>query len=333
MPALDIFNNDAFSVASLTAAINEQPYVPGRIGKLGLFQEEGITTTQVLIEHVAGLITLVANSERGAPVAKTQADKSKMRSFVTAHLKRAANILADEVQNLRAFGSESEEEAVQNYVNQRLAKLGRDLEATLEYQRIGAIRGQILDADGTTVIYDLYSEFGITQTAVDFILGTAGTKVRNKVREAMRASEDALGAASATGYRAFCSDVFFDKFIEHDKVAAAFDRYNDGEMLRNDPRAGFEFGGVVWENYRGKVGATPFIPDGDALLVPEGVADLFITRFAPADYMETVNTLGLPKYSKQEPLPMNRGVDLEAQSNPISLCTRPGAVIRLHSSN
>lgn len=71
-------------------------------------------------------------------------------------------------------------------------------------------------------------------------------------------------------------------------------------MLRNDPRGGFLFGGAFGEEYRGKVGSQAFIADDEAYLVPEGVADLFITRFAPADYMETANTLGLPKYAKQE---------------------------------
>ncbi len=31
MATLDIFNDDAFSLSSLTAAINETPYVPGRL--------------------------------------------------------------------------------------------------------------------------------------------------------------------------------------------------------------------------------------------------------------------------------------------------------------
>ena len=45
--------------------------------------------------------------------------------------------------------------------------------------------------------------------------------------------------------------------------------------------------------------------------------------------METANTLGLPKYAKQEALRMNRGVEFEAQSNPLNLCTRPAAIIKL----
>ena len=50
MDILDIFNGDAFSVASLTKSINTQDHKPQRLGELGLFDEEAITTTSVAIE-------------------------------------------------------------------------------------------------------------------------------------------------------------------------------------------------------------------------------------------------------------------------------------------
>jgi hypothetical protein len=45
--------------------------------------------------------------------------------------------------------------------------------------------------------------------------------------------------------------------------------------------------------------------------------------------METVNTIGIPYYAKQEARRMNKGIDFEAQSNPINLCTRPRAIVKL----
>ena len=35
MADIAIFEDDAFSVSSLTAAINEQPYQPGRLSRVG----------------------------------------------------------------------------------------------------------------------------------------------------------------------------------------------------------------------------------------------------------------------------------------------------------
>jgi len=101
------------------------------------------------------------------------------------------------------------------------------------------------------------------------------------------------------------------------------------DSLLGDRRQAFTFGGVLWVRYRGKVGGAAFVGDDEAYLVPEGVEDLFKSVYAPANYMETVNTLGVPHYAKLERLPFDKGVMGEAQSNPLHICTRPRAVIKL----
>lgn len=329
MPALDVFEQDAFSVQSLSAAINEQPHVPGRIGQLGLFDESGITTTSMMIEKDGATLKLVSASERGAPGNTVKKDKRKMVSFPSVHLQEDDSILADEIQNIRAFGSESDLQAVETIVNQRLAKMRRQLDATLEYHRIGAIKGKVLDADGSTELLDLFTAFGLTQQSVDMDLGTAATKVKTKVLQAITKVEDKLGGTPMMGFRVFCGATFWESFIEHSAVTTAYERWSDGDFLRQDPRAAFPYGGATWERYRGKVGGVSFVGDDEAYMVPEGVADMFVTNFSPADYMEAANTVGLPYYAKQELMRMNKGVDLEAQSNPITICTRPDAVIKL----
>ncbi len=329
MPTIAIFDNDAFSVSSLTKAINETQYVPRRISELGLFTEEGITTTTVMVEKMGETLSLVPAGHRGAPAQATHADRRQMLTFATVHLPQRSAILADAFQNVRAFGSETELETVQTIVNQRLLKHRRRLDATLEFQRMGAIKGLIVDADGTTVIADLMAQFGVTQQSKSLALSNADTKVRQKVIEAKRQGESALGDMMATGWRCFASPGFMDSFTNHAAVLKAYDRWQDGAALRADPRAAFLYGDVLFEEYRGQVGDVHFIADGEAYLIPEGVPDLFVTNYAPADYMETVNTIGLPYYSKQEPLEMSKGVMLESQSNPLSICTRPRTIIKL----
>lgn len=328
MPSIDIFNNDAFGVSSLTAAIAEQPYVPGRLGQLGLFNSTGITTTTVQIEKKGNLLTLVPAAERNAPGLVVNQDKRSMIPFNAIHLPETGAVMADMVQNVRSFGSESEIQTVQNIVNDQLSKMRRNLDATIEFQRIGAVKGEIVDADGVTVLVDLFAQFGITQDEIDMEMDTA-TSMRTKCFEILNAVEDALGAAMWSRVRVICGRSFFETFVEHDSVKGAYERYQDGEMLRNDPRGGFEFAGITWEQYRGSVGGTAFVANGEAHVIVEGVPDLYITRFAPANYIETVNTLGLPYYAKQEVMKMGKGVDLEAQSNPISICTRPQVSIKL----
>lgn len=326
---MDIFNDDAFSVVSLTKAIEDTPFVPGRVGQLGIFSEEGVSTTSISIEKIGSTVSLVPAASRGSSGRPMGNDKRQMIPFTATHLPQRASILADEVQNLRAFGSETEVETAQRLMNRKLAKMRRDLDTTIEYQRIGAIKGSILDSDGTTELLNLHTAFGTSVTSHSLVLGTAGTLVRNKVIEARRKMEAALGGLTYSGARVLCSASFFDALVGHAKVEAAFDRYMNGEFLREDQRGGFYFAGVFWEEYRGQVGATKFIADGEAWMVPEGVPDLFVTNYAPADYMETVNTLGQAYYAKQEPKDFGKGIDVETQSNPIHICTRPAVPVKL----
>lgn len=335
MASLDIFNNDAFSVQSLTKALNDVPYQPTRIGELGWFTEEGINTTSLSIEKQGTTLSLVSSAARGAPGKPVTNDKRTLIPISTVHLPQRGAVIADEVQNLRAFGSESELEAVQTLVNKKLAKMRRNLDVTIEYQRVGAMKGQVLDADGSTVILDLFSTFGVSQQTHGMALNVDATKVKMMAVQAKRKVEDALGGLMYRSLRAMCSEGFFDALVSHPAVEKAYDRWMDGQFLRetqnnvNGSSNGFYFAGVFWEEYRGNVSGQDFIEDDAAYLVPEGVPDLFITNYAPADYMETVNTNGLPYYAKQEAMGFNKGVELESQSNPISINTRPRSVVKL----
>jgi hypothetical protein len=323
MADIEIFNDDAFSVSSLTAAINEQEYLPGRISSLGLFQEEGITTLTVQVEKDGDTLALVPAGERGTSGLVVSGTKRNLIPFNTVHLPQRFAIKADEIQGIRAFGTRSELQAVQDVVNKRLAKARRQLDATHEFQRMGALNGQILDADGKTVLLDIYKTFGVSRKKMSMEMSNPDTELRVKCGEALDMQEDALGSVTSSGARALCGKNFWNKMIVHKSVKETFLNSQQAAALRGDARESFEFGGIIWERYRGKIAGVTFIHDDKALLIAEGVPDLYISVFAPADYMETVNTEGVPYYSKIEPMPFNKGMAGEAQSNPLHLCTRP----------
>lgn len=329
MADIAIFEDDAFSVSSLTAAINEQEYLPGRISSLGLFREEGISTLTVQIEKDGDTLALVPSGERGTSGLVVGGAKRTLIPFNTVHLPERFTIKADEIQGIRAFGTRSELQAVQDVVNKRLAKARRQLDATHEFQRMGALNGQVLDADGKTVLLDIYKSFGVNRQKLPMGLNSPDTELRVKCGEALDMQEEALGSVTSSGSRAMCGKNFWNKLIVHKSVKETYLNTMQAASLRGDAREAFEFGGIVWERYRGKVAGVAFVHDDKALLIPEGVPDLYISSFAPADYMETVNTQGIPYYSKIEPLPFNKGVAGEAQSNPLHLCTRPRAQILL----
>lgn len=330
MAEISIFEDEAFGVDALLAVINDEPVIAGQIGRSGLFEEEGVSTTTVQIEKDGTTLALVPAAARGGVGLSVLGDKRSLIPFNTVHLPQIFSILADEIQGIRAVGSMTELQSVQRVVQRRLDKCQKQLDLTHEYQRVGAIDGLVIDADGKSTLLDIYQRFGLQKPkAYSFELGNPDTDVSVKCVEALDQQEDALGNLTGTGAHAWCGKLFWNKLISHPNVRETYLASEAASALRGDRRLAFEFGGILWERYRGKHNKKPFVADNAAKLVPEGVSGLFITAFAPADYMETVNTEGLPYYAKLERMPFDKGVMGEAQSNPLHLCTKPLAVREL----
>jgi hypothetical protein len=325
----DIFNNDAFTLTQMTLAMQDLQYTPTLLGDMGLFIEEGISTTSVYIEKNGETLALVPSAERGAPGKPVGLNKRTMRNFSVVHLPQRGAVNADEVLGVRQFGTDNALETVQNIVNKKLQKMRRQIDLTFEWQRMGALKGQVLDADGATVLLDLFAEFGVAQQTLSFALNVDATKVKQKCLDLERMIEDELDGIKASGITVLCSKEFFDALVQHPAVMDAYTFWNSQMKSESQRASGFEFANVFFKEYRGKVGATRFIAAGEAYAVPTGVPDLFIARFGPADYLETVNTVGLPYYAKQWIEEPGKRVELEAQSNPLFLNTRPRAVVKL----
>lgn len=331
---LDIFSDDAFSVVSLTDAINQQPFVPGRAGAVVDWAELGVPTTTIAIENKQGVLSLLNPTPRGGPGDDISKKKRTLRNLNVPHYQRDDGIQADEVQGVRAFGQADMVQTVFDLVDQRLAEHARDFDVTLEYQRLGAVKGIILNGDGST-LYNLFTEFGVLQQPeVDFNLDnvTPDGAVRKTCTQVVRAISKALGGQPFAGIYAFCSDEFWDALISNAEVRATYLSYQGAAQLREGVAyQTFPFGGIVFENYRGGVGteeATGFIAANKAHIFPVGVPSLFRTVYAPADYIETVNTLGLPRYAKQIRMLNDKGIELEMQMNALSYCTRPRVLVQ-----
>jgi hypothetical protein len=337
---LQIFKGDAFSVISLTDSINKIPFVPGRAGVLVPWVETGVTTTSVMIEEVDGVLSLIDPTPRGGPGTTVAKTRRVARAISIPHYQIDDAIYADEVQGVRAFGSETQLQTVQGQLNRRQTEhVQLRLDPTLEFQRVGALKGIILNGNGST-LYNLFNEFGVTQEAeVAFDLSAsspASGALRAKCAEVVRIIADNLGGIPFVGIHAFCGDQFFDKLLAHLEVVNSYKNTSMAAVLRegyvypNNLKiyGAFEFGGIVWENYRGSVGSTRFIETDKCHIFPIGVPGLFRTVYAPADYIETVNTVGLPRYSRQHEMNNGKGIEFESQMNALNYCTRPKTLIK-----
>ena len=334
-----LLDNNAFSTAELSDAINvdAQPRW-GRIRDLNLFPSQSVRSPSVAIERQNDVLHLLPSTARGAPGTVGKVGKRDMAILNLSHFEHDDYVYADDVQSIRAFGSETEMMQLQDLVDQKLQTAQFKHDATLEFLRAGALRGQILDADGSTIL-DLFTEFGVTEQAEDFDF--AGTPdVYASCMSVLRFIEDNLLGDVMTGVHALCSPEFFDALIADTKVQEAYKFYTSTvEPLRNDVRRSFPYAGIVFEEYRGRFSARNedgtttvrrLIPAGEARFFPLGTSNTFKTYFGPADYIEAVNLPGLELYAKTLPDPSgkNKFVTLTPQMNPLPICLRPQILVR-----
>lgn len=330
---VDIWDGEGFTIESLTAAINNEPYRPGQISALGIFEEDGVSTTRISIEMRDGKLSLVEPSARGGPGETTGDDDRSRIPFDIDHYQRDDSVLADEVQNVRAFGTTDTLETIQDRVERKGKRHAQDLTMTLEYQRIGAIKGNVTSKSGK-VLHNLYNRFGIAvPAAVSLELDADTTNVGSVFQDVIYSIEDDLDEPY-TGIHVFTGRDLHKALWTHKSVRETFLYHGGASVLRQDVPDVFEFGGATWERYKTGAKASadlgaPYIAANEARVVVKGVPELFITRFAPADYEETVNTIGLPFYMRQYAKPNGKGREIEVQMNAISLCTKPKVLRRL----
>ena len=323
-----MLNEDGFTLAEMTAAINQLPHVPTQLGDSGLFEYSGVSTLTVQVERQGQTLALVSSRPRGAPGQPIGRNTRDLRPFNLVHLPLDDKILADEVQGVRDFGTDGSLTPLEKRRNEVMQHGMRRLDLTLEFHRVNALKGIVYDADGTTVLHDFFTEFGVAPNTLDFVLDNAATEVRAKCDEAGDLIEDELGGNPFTGMVAYCGRTFWKSLVTDKSVKETYLNTIQAASLRGDPAEQVEFGGITWRKYRGAANGSQMIGANDAYIVPTGVPGLLIGRFGPADYNETVNTIGLPVYARGIPMRNNKGWDIEMQSNPIHILTRPRAVIR-----
>jgi hypothetical protein len=340
-PILSTFlTNPMFTVYQLTAAINRVPYVPGLIGSMNLFTPSRLATTIALIEQKNNTLALVPELPRGAPPTVDVAGRRTMVPFQVPHFPIETDLLADEIMGIRAFGSDNQLEAWGDVVQGRIDSMGTKLDVTLEWLRLGAVKGQIItrvDRDTGTPqrTLNLFDLFGVVPQATQSwpILPPAGGwtsespwhgPISGLCLDIRRLMANELGGLPMVNIRAICGSAFFDALASSPELRQTFLNTAAADSLRVQQfGTTINYRGVTFTEYYGQVGNMVFVNPNDCYFFPEGVPGLWVEAYAPADYIETVNTPALPRYTKMEPMDFDKGVMIQSQMNVLPLCTIP----------
>ena len=330
---LNPFVGDAYSMTTLSLAMQRLSYnTYSLLGDLGIFTPRPVVTTTIAVEERNGSLALVPTSMRGGPPPVNNVGKGKMRTFSVPHIALQDIVKPGEIQGIRAFGGLGVRTA-DSVLLDKLQTIKNKLDQTLEWHRVGAIKGVIYDADGSTVIYNLFNEFGMSPFTVNFNFSSATANIPQAILNVKRHMEDYLHGTTMSGVQALVDPNFYDALVKHPTIQVAYQYYLTNQKINGDYRTGFEVEGVTFREYRGTASdltgtAHAFLAPNTAQFFPLGSPDTFITFYAPADMMEAVNTYGEPYYARQEPAPMGRGIEVYAETNPLCMCTRPELLVQ-----
>lgn len=339
MALIDAFGGSAFKASSLADAINVVPNTYGRVRELGLFRAKALATTTFQIEFKNGVLNLLNTSNRGGHGGTLgRSPKRNIRNYSVLHIEHDEFIYADDIQDVRAFGSENQLQSLTDLMNDKLETLAGKFDITEEWHLVNAIQGKLVDADGTT-LFNGFTDFSVTEKSVNFDFANAGADMGLKLTEVVRHMEDNLLGESMTGVHALVGSTWFDSFVTHASIKEAYKYYASvQEPLREDVRRRFVHKGVVIEEYRGTATylnadntttSRSFIAANKARFFPTGTRQTFQSFYGPADFVSAANKPGQRLSVKMLPDPSGKDkfVGVHAQTNPFWLCTRPALLV------
>lgn len=342
MPITRSYAN-SFEIIDYTQELQIVPNSWTLLNDVGLFSEEFLTTHTVTFEEQNKTLALIGDQFRGAKPQANKDDVRKIRSYPIAHFPIVDSILPADIQGKRAYGSQDQAETEAAVVARKMERIRRNIDITLEVGRFSTLTTGNLYAPNGTISGNLFTDFGITQTSVDFVLGTAGTDVMSKVETVIAAMQDNANTGDViTGVVAYCSPEWFAKFISHAKIQTAYLYFSatEGQMIQRNRAGGnnglyreFSYGGIRFIEVRTVLAGQRLIPAGEVVFVPVGTTDTFVSYFGPANRLDFVNTVAERAYLWMYRDPKGTQIDLDGEFDVTHMIRRPQLVIKGITSN
>lgn len=335
-----------FEVVDLTSAVRVIPIQYGTFNQMGIFTEEGVSSDTVMFEESTQDGALIVDRIRGEKNTVSKDGTRKLHTFAIPHFPLDDYISPKDLQNKSAYDNFNEVEQLDAVRQRKLIRLRQNHDWTLNKARAQALFSATAYAPSGTVVQNWNTEFSVSRTAVDFVLGTSTTEVLAKIEEVIAAVQSGMGGNGIyTGIVIPCDTAFFNKIISHASVRTAY-TYAQNLTAGTDPLRGrlapggspmpmgreFYFGGVTFREIKDNYNGTSIVTSAEGVAVPTG-SDMFKTFFAPCERFGLVNTQGEMMYTFEQAEPNGTKITLESESNHISALLRPQAVVRCHTSN
>jgi hypothetical protein len=229
-----------------------------------------------------------------------------------------------------------------------LMRMRMNMDITAEYRMLSALKGKVMDADGTNVLLDIYELFGVTQQSQDIPLHAAGTDVLGAFREAMRMSRNGARSFIPQRWIVLAGKNFFDALVSHDSLRDLYKRCCDVQSRTISGMSNFVFDfmpNISVMEYNGTVARNPvtgedvvYMEDDEAIMfpIPAPGQEMYELLAAPPMTLNHVNTQASSIYYFWENLLCPRGesdpegIKFMGEMNVLPIVKHPGAIIRLN---
>ena len=311
----------------------------GLINGLGLFDAKGVSQTSIVFDKVNSTTTLLPQVSRRSGAATKGVGRSMQTfSLPLGYFKHEDSIVGEDIQGYRKPGTAGDAETFADVRIEKLTDMRMQVDQTLEYMKMQAIKGVTKTPDGATLA-DMFTEFSVSQQTVAFALATSTTDVDGKIAELKRKMTSSLRTGGViSGIDLIVDDLFFDKLVSHPNIRAAYASYqNSGaQRLRDDMSQYMSWGVVDHFEHRGvrfmTYDAIFNLPDGttEAAVaantghaVPRGTRNLFKGFYGPTAKLAGAGAPGREMFAYEYADPRGNSWDLEVETAPLFVCTQP----------
>lgn len=328
-----------FELVDYTEELLLVPNQWGLVNELGIFRKESVSQHSITVESNSGTLAVITDQVRGAKNLVNQDILRNLRSFPIPHFPLDDYVTPQDIQGKRAYGSADQAETKDAVIARKLLRIRMNHAVTMEAARCQALVSGTIYAPNGTVSGNYFTDFGITQKSIDFILGTSTTEIIAKQEEGIAHIQDnILSGETVNEVIVLTSPEFFAKLIAHATVKEAYKYYTSTqEPMRSRLGSGlyrrFNHAGVTYIEYRGSYNGTRLIPVGEAYMLPSGTSDVFLSYFSPANKFSHVNTLGEEAYAFTTTDPSDEKITIQTEHNALHLVRRPACVVKLTTSN
>lgn len=323
--------NGDFQILDYSGLITTVPRADRLLTGLNLFTEKFGRTTIAQVERVDEGAGQIKATQRGGPRQHLLSERAKLVNLNIPFFTLDRSVDRADIQNFREYGTDSAPKSVEQEVMRHMARIRRSHDLLKERAQFEALKGKSWAPGDVTSEYDYYDVWGVTQQRADVDFTAFAIDPIEVLEAEARAHIIDYAGNDGDNYEivVLASRKWFSALIGHPQVTGAYSQYpSTQEMLRrrlggNANNRIFEHKNILFiEDISGNV------PDGEALIFPRGISNMFELHYAPSDTLRGANQVAQEIYVFFKESDYLREAKIESETSFLAINNRPELVVR-----